>query len=77
MFLSVLAVSVKSYGAYTLSPFLEWRKVQAIQKDASFAKNLKELVILGGAFFSSGNVNPAAEANVSSFEVRVTHFASE
>lgn len=38
---------------------------QAIKRDSSFAKKVKKLVILGGAFFSLGNVNPAAEANVS------------
>jgi inosine-uridine nucleoside N-ribohydrolase len=36
-----------------------------MQKDKSFASNLKKLFVLGGSFFSSGNVNPAAEANVS------------
>ncbi|XP_062117565.1 uridine nucleosidase 1 isoform X1 [Humulus lupulus] len=36
----------------------------AIKRDSSFAKNLKRLVILGGAFFTLGNVNPAAEANI-------------
>jgi hypothetical protein len=30
-----------------------------------FVKNVKQIVILGGAFFVNGNVNPAAEANVS------------
>ena len=30
-----------------------------------FAKNVKQIVVLGGAFFVNGNVNPAAEANVS------------
>jgi uridine nucleosidase len=39
--------------------------LQAIQKDPNFAKNVKQLVVLGGAFNGSGNVNPAAEANVS------------
>lgn len=29
-----------------------------------FAKNVKQIVVLGGAFFVNGNVNPAAEANV-------------
>lgn len=33
--------------------------------DSTFASKVKRLVILGGAFFSLGNVNPAAEANVS------------
>ncbi|WOL15666.1 putative uridine nucleosidase 1 [Canna indica] len=36
----------------------------AIKRDSSFASKVKKLVILGGAFFSSGNVNPAAEANI-------------
>eukprot|EP00246_Nothoceros_aenigmaticus_P014535 TRINITY_DN5577_c1_g2_i2.p1 TRINITY_DN5577_c1_g2~~TRINITY_DN5577_c1_g2_i2.p1 ORF type:complete len:187 (-),score=27.17 TRINITY_DN5577_c1_g2_i2:329-889(-) len=35
-----------------------------MQRDTSFVNNLEELVIVGGAFFSSGNVNPAAEANI-------------
>ncbi|XP_024393266.1 probable uridine nucleosidase 1 isoform X4 [Physcomitrium patens] len=37
----------------------------AIQKDSNFAKNVGQLVVLGGSFNASGNVNPAAEANVS------------
>ncbi|XP_068662215.1 probable uridine nucleosidase 1 [Aristolochia californica] len=36
----------------------------AIKKDSSFASKVKKIVVLGGAFFSSGNVNPAAEANI-------------
>ncbi|KMZ68689.1 Uridine nucleosidase 1 [Zostera marina] len=36
----------------------------AIKRDSSFASKVKKIVILGGAFFSSGNINPAAEANV-------------
>jgi hypothetical protein len=36
-----------------------------VQKDPNFAKNIGQLVVLGGAFNASGNVNPAAEANVS------------
>uniref|UniRef100_A0A7N0TH67 Inosine/uridine-preferring nucleoside hydrolase domain-containing protein n=1 Tax=Kalanchoe fedtschenkoi TaxID=63787 RepID=A0A7N0TH67_KALFE len=36
----------------------------AVKRDSSFAKNVKRVVILGGAFFASGNVNPAAEANI-------------
>lgn len=39
--------------------------MQAIQKDSNFAKNVGQLVVLGGSFNASGNVNPAAEANVS------------
>lgn len=36
----------------------------AIKRDSSFASKVKRLVVLGGAFFALGNVNPAAEANV-------------
>ncbi|XP_058107652.1 probable uridine nucleosidase 1 isoform X1 [Magnolia sinica] len=36
----------------------------AIKRDSSFASKVKRIVILGGAFFASGNVNPAAEANI-------------
>lgn len=36
----------------------------AIKRDSSFASKVKKLVILGGAFFASGNINPAAEANI-------------
>lgn len=39
--------------------------VQAIQADPSFIKNVGQIVLLGGAFSVNGNVNPAAEANVS------------
>lgn len=33
--------------------------------DPEFAKNIGQIVILGGAFAVNGNVNPAAEANAS------------
>ncbi|KAL8526320.1 hypothetical protein ACS0TY_015511 [Phlomoides rotata] len=36
----------------------------AIKRDSSFASIVKRLVVLGGAFFALGNVNPAAEANI-------------
>ncbi|KAJ8615163.1 hypothetical protein MRB53_034535 [Persea americana] len=36
----------------------------AIKRDASFASKVKRIVVLGGAFFVSGNVTPAAEANI-------------
>ncbi|XP_059624952.1 uridine nucleosidase 1-like [Cornus florida] len=36
----------------------------AVKRDSSFASKVKRVVILGGAFLVSGNVNPAAEANV-------------
>ncbi|XP_058107657.1 uridine nucleosidase 1-like isoform X2 [Magnolia sinica] len=38
--------------------------LKAIKRDSSFASKVKRIVILGGAFFASGNVNPAAEANI-------------
>ncbi|XP_057506119.1 LOW QUALITY PROTEIN: uridine nucleosidase 1-like [Actinidia eriantha] len=36
----------------------------AVKRDSSFASKVKRVVILGGAFFALGNVNPAAEANI-------------
>ncbi|KAL3839794.1 hypothetical protein ACJIZ3_024385 [Penstemon smallii] len=36
----------------------------AVKRDSSFASKVKRIVILGGAFFALGNVNPAAEANI-------------
>uniref|UniRef100_A0A0D9XAU3 uridine nucleosidase n=1 Tax=Leersia perrieri TaxID=77586 RepID=A0A0D9XAU3_9ORYZ len=36
----------------------------AIKRDSSFASKVKKIVVLGGAFFTAGNVNPAAEANI-------------
>lgn len=39
--------------------------LQAIQQDPAFTKNVGQIVLLGGAFSVNGNVNPAAEANVS------------
>lgn len=36
----------------------------AVKKDRSFASKVKSIVILGGSFFASGNINPAAEANI-------------
>jgi len=38
---------------------------QAIQMDPEFAKNIGQIILLGGSFAVNGNVNPAAEANVS------------
>lgn len=40
---------------------------EAVKRDPCFASNVKKIVILGGAFFTAGNVNPAAEANVKYF----------
>lgn len=36
----------------------------AVQLDPSFAENIGQIVLLGGAFSVNGNVNPAAEANI-------------
>ena len=36
----------------------------ALQLDATLQDKLKSVVVLGGAFFINGNVNPAAEANI-------------
>ncbi|XP_050388148.1 probable uridine nucleosidase 2 [Argentina anserina] len=36
----------------------------AIQLDPAFAKNIGQIVLLGGSFAVNGNVNPAAEANI-------------
>jgi hypothetical protein len=44
----------------------------AIKKDSSFASKVKKIVVLGGAFFAAGNVNPAAEANVLSCALYTT-----
>ncbi|KAL7170477.1 hypothetical protein ACSBR2_035367 [Camellia fascicularis] len=44
----------------------------AVKKDSSFASKVQRVVILGGSFFALGNVNPAAEANVSAqLELRI------
>ncbi|GAB2265476.1 Probable uridine nucleosidase 2 [Dionaea muscipula] len=36
----------------------------AVQADPAFSKNIRQIVLLGGAFSVNGNVNPAAEANI-------------
>ncbi|XP_050122855.1 probable uridine nucleosidase 2 isoform X3 [Malus sylvestris] len=36
----------------------------ATQLDPEFAKNIGQIILLGGAFAVNGNVNPAAEANI-------------
>ncbi|PKA66837.1 Uridine nucleosidase 1 [Apostasia shenzhenica] len=36
----------------------------AIRRDSSFASKVKKVVMLGGAFFAAGSINPAAEANI-------------
>ena len=37
----------------------------AVELDPSFPKKIGQIIILGGAYSVNGNVNPAAEANVS------------
>ncbi|THG20492.1 hypothetical protein TEA_013689 [Camellia sinensis var. sinensis] len=62
----------------------------AMKRDSSFASKVKRVVILGGSFFALGNVNPAAEANVSDhhlhntfsysicpWELRLTHHGKD
>ncbi|KAJ6418964.1 hypothetical protein OIU84_029127 [Salix udensis] len=36
----------------------------AIELDPEFCKNIRQIVLLGGAFSVNGNVNPASEANI-------------
>jgi len=36
----------------------------AIKRDPAFATNIKELVIMGGAYKHNGNITPFAEANI-------------
>ncbi|XP_076931118.1 putative uridine nucleosidase 2 [Bidens hawaiensis] len=36
----------------------------AVKLDPMFAKNIGQIVLLGGAFLVNGNVNPASEANI-------------
>lgn len=36
----------------------------AMKWDSSFARKVKQVVVLGGSFFALGNVNPAAESNI-------------
>jgi len=38
---------------------------EAIRLDSSFPSNIKEVVLMGGAFHVPGNVSPVAEANIS------------
>ena len=50
---------------------------QAIKRDSSFVSKVKKIVVLGGSFFALGNVNPAAEANVSGQLLSVVYDARE
>ena len=38
---------------------------QAIKLDSTFTSNIREVVLMGGAFHVPGNVSPVAEANIS------------
>lgn len=38
---------------------------EAIKLDSSFTSNIREVVVMGGAFHVPGNVSPVAEANIS------------
>jgi purine nucleosidase len=38
---------------------------EAIRLDSSFTSNIREVVVMGGAFHVPGNVSPVAEANIS------------
>ena len=38
---------------------------QAIKLDSTFTSNIREVVLMGGAFHLPGNVSPVAEANIS------------
>ena len=58
-------------GLIVLCPLMGARPFQYIRESHScygshyFVRTLQaELVVLGGAFFVNGNVNPAAEANI-------------
>ncbi|KAJ7527277.1 hypothetical protein O6H91_16G046200 [Diphasiastrum complanatum] len=37
---------------------------KALELDRDFPKKVREIFVLGGAFFVNGNINPAAEANI-------------
>lgn len=37
---------------------------QALKQDPKFAKNIQQVVIMGGSLFTPGNVSPVAEANI-------------
>eukprot|EP00897_Mesotaenium_endlicherianum_P004527 jgi/Mesen1/4101/ME000216S03359 len=52
----------KEITVVALGPLTNLAK--AITLDASFVDNVAQIVVLGGAFFANGNVNPAAEANI-------------
>lgn len=58
LYLSILSIKLPN--------FLSWLE-QAIEIDPGFPQKIGQIVILGGAFAVNGNVNPAAEANVSTF----------
>jgi hypothetical protein len=55
-------MSFSRYSSYFISK--QASSWQAIQMDPEFAKNIGQIVLLGGSFAVNGNANPAAEANV-------------
>ncbi|XP_024961602.1 probable uridine nucleosidase 2 isoform X2 [Cynara cardunculus var. scolymus] len=60
------ALHLLEFAGRTDIPVAEGSHVSymAIQLDPAFAKNIGQIVLLGGAFAVNGNVNPAAEANI-------------
>eukprot|EP00270_Netrium_digitus_P004428 TRINITY_DN1552_c0_g1_i1.p1 TRINITY_DN1552_c0_g1~~TRINITY_DN1552_c0_g1_i1.p1 ORF type:complete len:350 (+),score=97.20 TRINITY_DN1552_c0_g1_i1:38-1087(+) len=59
---ATVAAHPKEITVVALGPFTNVAK--AIKLDPMFVENVAEIVVLGGAFYCNGNVNPAAEANV-------------
>jgi hypothetical protein len=52
-------MSFSRYSSYFISK--QDSAWQAIQMDPEFAKNIGQIVLLGGSFAVNGNANPAAE----------------
>jgi hypothetical protein len=65
MIYAISNMSFSPYSSYFISK--QASSWQAIQMDPEFAKNIGQIVLLGGSFAVNGNANPAAEANVSIF----------
>ncbi|CAG7879674.1 unnamed protein product [Brassica rapa] len=57
IFLSSLEVTILAFG-----PLISL--AIPIKHESSLASKVKMIVILGGAFFALGNINPPAEANI-------------
>lgn len=60
--IDVVKVNVGKISLVTIGPLTN--VALAIQRDASFAGSVKELVVMGGAVTVPGNALPAAEANI-------------